>query len=123
VLSTGEATAFAASGNDVEPELERFLALTVGGPIIGIFPSCVHEQETIQMNIGVLLIAYTDGVPEALRPDEEEFGEERLYRIVDESADLSADRISETIVESVREWCRDKPLHDDLTLVVMMKVR
>ena len=119
VLATGEATAFAATGNDVEPELERFLALTVGGPIIGIFPSCVYEQETIQMNIGDLLIAYTDGVTEALSPDEEEFGEARLYRIVDESADLSADQISETIVESVREWCQDKPLHDDLTLVVM----
>ena len=56
---------------------------------------------------------------EALSPDEEEFGEARLYRVVDDSAHLSADQISETIVGSVRDWCQDKPLHDDLTLVVM----
>jgi len=66
-----------------------------------------------------LLVAYTDGVTEARNADDQEFGEERLRAIVNVSADVRAQELSERIVQSVREWCGDVPPHDDLTLVVM----
>lgn len=93
--------------------------LTKGGPIIGAFSNCVYEQETIQLESGDLLVAYTDGVTEARDADDHEFGEARLRGIIDSSAILPAQQLSERIVESVREWCGDVPPHDDLTLVVM----
>ena len=93
--------------------------LTTGGPIIGAFNNCVYEQETIQMQSGDLLVAYTDGVTEARNADDQEFGEESLQRIIDSSAHVPAQELSERIIESVREWCGDVPPHDDLTLVVM----
>jgi phosphoserine phosphatase RsbU/P len=93
--------------------------LTKGGPIIGAFNNCVYEQETIQMESGDLLVAYTDGVTEARNADDQEFGEEMLQKIVDSSTFMHAHDISERIVESVREWCGDIPPYDDLTLVVM----
>lgn len=96
-----------------------FQLLTTGGPIIGAFNNCVYEQETIQMQRGDLLVAYTDGVTEARNNDDQEFGEESLQRIIDSSAHVPAQELSERIVESVREWCGDVPPHDDLTLVVM----
>ncbi|MEK6321770.1 MAG: SpoIIE family protein phosphatase [Acidobacteriota bacterium] len=96
--------------------------LTKGGPIIGAFDDCVYEQETIQMESGDLLVAYTDGVTEARDADDIEFGEASLRRIIDSSAHVPAHELSERIVQSVRDWCGDVPPHDDLTLVVM-KVR
>jgi len=96
--------------------------LTKGGPIIGAFNNCVYEQETIQMESGDLLVAYTDGVTEARNADDQEFGETSLEQIINRSAHVPAHELSERIVESVREWCGDVPPHDDLTLVVM-KVR
>ncbi|HEX8087817.1 MAG TPA: SpoIIE family protein phosphatase [Blastocatellia bacterium] len=93
--------------------------LTTGGPIIGAFPFSVYQQETIQMESGDLLLAYTDGVTEAFNPVEEEFGEERLRQFAASSAHLSAQALTEKIVETVSEWCQDTPQHDDLTLVVM----
>jgi sigma-B regulation protein RsbU (phosphoserine phosphatase) len=93
--------------------------LTKGGPIIGAFNDCVYEQETIQMERGDLLVAYTDGVTEARNADDQEFGEASLRRIIDSSAHLPAQRLSEQIVDRVRQWCGDVPPHDDLTLVVM----
>jgi phosphoserine phosphatase RsbU/P len=101
---------------------DEFDLLTSGGPIIGVFDSCDYEQETIQMQSGDLLVAYTDGVTEAINEDEEEFGENRLRQIIAASASLSAQDLTDKIVESVREYCRDTPQQDDLTLVVM-KVR
>jgi len=93
--------------------------LTKGGPIIGAFHESAYEQETVQLERGDLLVAYTDGVTEARNADDQEFGEERLRAIVNVSADVRAQELSERIVQSVREWCGDVPPHDDLTLVVM----
>jgi sigma-B regulation protein RsbU (phosphoserine phosphatase) len=93
--------------------------LTTGGPIIGAFPFSVYRQETIQMESGDLLLAYTDGVTEAFNPAGEEFGEERLRQLVASSAHLSAQTLTEKIVDAVNEWCQDTPQHDDLTLVAM----
>lgn len=93
--------------------------LTTGGPIIGAFDDCVYEQETIQMESGDLLVAYTDGVTEARDAEDVEFGEESLQHIIDSSVNVPAHELSERIVQSVREWCGEVPPHDDLTLVVM----
>lgn len=93
--------------------------LTTGGPIIGAFNTSDYQQETIQMEHGDLLVAYTDGVTEARNAQDQEFGEARLRRIIDSSTHAPSQELSERIVQSVREWCGEIPPHDDLTLVVM----
>ena len=105
-----------------EPALTDVTLLTKGGPIIGAFSDCVYEQETVQMESGDLLVAYTDGVTEARNDDDQEFGEANLQRIIDSFSYMPAQELSQRIVDSVREWRGDVPPHDDLTLVVM-KVR
>ncbi len=125
-LSAGQAATFdrrpemMGDGND--DYLSRFSLLTTGGPIIGAFHHSCYEQESIAMQNGDLLVAYTDGVTEARNPNEQEFGEERLQSLLAQVSHLSAQEITERVVESVRQWCGDMPQHDDLTLVVM-KVR
>ncbi len=93
--------------------------LTSGGPVIGVFSDCVYEQETIQMQSGDVLVAFTDGVTEAFNPEGEEFGECRLEKVLAASAHLSAEEISASIVERVRQWCGHAPQHDDLTFLVL----
>lgn len=96
--------------------------LTAGGPMIGAFDNCEYEQQSLQLNEGDILVAYTDGVTEALTHLDEEFGEERLRKLVASSLSLSASELMSRITETVHDWCGDRPLQDDLTLVVM-KVR
>ncbi|MGP8243424.1 MAG: SpoIIE family protein phosphatase [Bryobacteraceae bacterium] len=48
---------------------------------------------------GDVLVAYTDGVVEALNPQREEFGEERLRDIVRSSLSLGAAEICRRIAE------------------------
>ena len=47
-----------------------------------------------------------------------EFGEERLRSIIIESMQLTARGLTERIIASVKDWQRDSPRHDDITLVV-----
>lgn len=93
--------------------------LTTGGPVIGLFDDFIYEQETIQTERGDVIVAYTDGLTEALNPKGIEYGEDRLHALIAAHAHLPAEELTETIVRTLREWCLDTPQHDDMTLVVM----
>jgi sigma-B regulation protein RsbU (phosphoserine phosphatase) len=93
--------------------------LTTGGPVIGTFLDGPYEQESIQMERGDLLVAYTDGVTEAMNAEDVEFGEARLRSIIVESLSLTARELADRIIANVREWQGDAPQHDDITLIVL----
>ena len=101
------------------PDTQSINPLTTGGPVLGAFLSCNYEQEEVRLNCGDMLVAYTDGVTESLNAEGEEFGEYRLRNIILQYRHLSAQELTEQIVETAREWRSDIPQHDDLTLVVM----
>ncbi len=93
--------------------------LTTGGMIIGMFPVASYEDATVSLNSGDLLLAFTDGVTEALNAVEEEFGEERLKHLVRDLAHLPVEDITARISQELRRWIGEAPQHDDLTFVVM----
>jgi sigma-B regulation protein RsbU (phosphoserine phosphatase) len=109
----------AATGLEVGANGFLVKLLETGGPVIGMFESCDYEHEILEVCSGDILIAYTDGVTEALDPRGEEFGIVNLQSVAALSAHLSADELKERIVARVREWCRETPQSDDMTLVVM----
>jgi phosphoserine phosphatase RsbU/P len=95
------------------------LKLSTGGPVLGVFDDCYYEQETVEMCAGDVLVAYTDGVTEALNAAGEEFGEKRLQSALIETAHSSADKIRAHLVERLRAWAMGAAAHDDLTFIVM----
>jgi len=95
------------------------IKLFTGGSFIGMFEQFSYEQETIRMQPGDLLVAYTDGVTEANNVSGEEFGEARLQEMLASVAHLPADEIRNEVVREVREWCAGAPQYDDLTFVVL----
>ena len=64
-------------------------------------------------------MAFTDGVPEALNPAEEEFGEDRLKELLRRVAHLPIRDITATISKELRAWIADAPQYDDITFVVL----
>jgi putative ABC transport system permease protein len=96
--------------------------LSVGGTVVGMFPDMDYQEATVELCPGDVLLAFTDGVPEAHNPENEEFGEERLQQLLRETAHLPADEISARISAEMKNWIRDAEQYDDLTFIVM-KVR
>ena len=101
------------------PEIEQ---LSVGGTVVGMFPEMDYEEATVELCPGDVLLVFTDGVPEAHNPENEEFGEERLQQLLRQTAHLPADEISARISAEMKDWIRDAEQYDDLTFIVM-KVR
>jgi serine phosphatase RsbU (regulator of sigma subunit) len=108
-----------SSADSNSPEIEQ---LSVGGTVVGMFPDMDYEEATVELCPGDVLLAFTDGVPEAHNPEDEEFGEERLQQLLRQTAHLRADEISARISAEMKDWIRDAEQYDDLTFIVM-KVR
>ena len=93
--------------------------LAAGGMIIGMFPFASYQESVVSLHAGDVLIAFTDGVTEALNSAEEEFGEERLKALIRRVAPLPITEITDAIAQELRHWIDDATQHDDLTFVVM----
>ncbi len=93
--------------------------LATGGMIIGMFPSANYEESVVDLNPGDVLMAFTDGVTEALNPAEEEFGEQRLKELLLRVVHLPIFEITAAVSKELRSWIADAPQHDDLTFIVM----
>jgi serine phosphatase RsbU (regulator of sigma subunit) len=108
-----------STAGSAPPQIEE---LTVGGTVVGMFPETEYEEATVELFPGDVLLAFTDGVPEAHNPENEEFGEERLQRQLRQTAHLPANEISARLSDEMKDWIRDAEQYDDLTFIVM-KVR
>ncbi|MBV9501790.1 MAG: SpoIIE family protein phosphatase [Acidobacteriaceae bacterium] len=93
--------------------------LATGGMIIGMFPSASYQESVIDLYPGDVLMAFTDGVTEALNPAEEEFGELRLKELLVRVAHLPMPEITAAISKELRAWIADAPQHDDITFIVL----
>jgi phosphoserine phosphatase RsbU/P len=105
-----------SAADTAAPDIEE---LTVGGTVVGMFPEMTYEEASVELYPGDVLLAFTDGVPEAHNPENEEFGEERLRDLLRNVAHLTASEISARISAEMKHWIRDAEQYDDLTFIVM----
>jgi len=96
--------------------------LAASGTIIGMFPESQYEEAVLQLRSGDVFLVFTDGVPEALNPRDEEFGEDRLKSALRELAQFPVDEMASRLLQRLKNWIDDAAQYDDLTFV-LMKVR
>lgn len=79
------------------------------------------EEKTLYLKTGDSLVLYTDGITETKNQEREMFGEKRLIKLVNHFSHQTAERLSETIYNSVLKFSRslDKKFEDDLTLFIL----
>jgi sigma-B regulation protein RsbU (phosphoserine phosphatase) len=92
--------------------------LQAGGGVLGVFPQQKFSSGAAQLAPGDRLILYTDGVTEACDAAEEEFGEVRLLRLLQEHRLAAASALQEKILAVAGEFSSGH-WHDDATLLVL----
>ncbi|UCE20020.1 MAG: PP2C family protein-serine/threonine phosphatase [Gemmatimonadota bacterium] len=83
-----------------------------------IFKQVIAEDH-MDIAPGDVLIFYTDGFTEAINWRKEEFGEERLFDLIDRNRDKSAGEIVSAIEQEIRAFIGDTSQRDDMTMVVL----
>ena len=93
--------------------------LDAGGGVLGLFPETSFSQATVTLQSGDLVIAYTDGLSEAMNAQGQLWGEARLIQTAEESAGLSATDTVDALLEAVSAFASGAPQRDDIALVVL----
>jgi sigma-B regulation protein RsbU (phosphoserine phosphatase) len=92
-----------------------------GGTVVGLLDNQVYEQETVALEVGDLVIAYSDGVTEP-ENDFGEFGEDRLLEVVRQYQNEPLSVISAEVMRALDAWIGGGEQPDDITLVLARKV-
>ena len=77
------------------------------------------EEVTLPLSRGDLFVLYTDGISEAMNPQGDCFGDQRLVELVQRHADLTSDALRERILSEVHTFAGDAAQHDDMTMVLV----
>lgn len=96
--------------------------LDTGGPVIGLMEDCVYSQGTVTLEPGDVLVAYTDGISEAMNAADEEFGEDRLQDAVRPNRTAPARDVIDRLMRAADTFVAGAPQHDDMTVIVVRVV-
>ncbi|MDW8298167.1 MAG: GAF domain-containing protein [Anaerolineae bacterium] len=102
-----------ADGSSVE--------LTAKGIALGVIENIKLEKKTCVMASGDILVAYTDGITDALRSDGTEFGVIGLHNTVLHHRQRSAVEIEQAIIQALDKFTGNEPPFDDVTLIVIKR--
>lgn len=92
--------------------------LETGGAPVGIFPDWNYQEGVVHLEPGDMVLAYTDGVIEAVNPNGEEWGVEGLRTAVAETDARSAEDMVHATFTLMDEFSRGCQ-RDDATVVAL----
>jgi serine phosphatase RsbU (regulator of sigma subunit) len=97
----------------------RVFRLGDGGPVIGLLAGAVYKEQTLQLLPADILLAFTDGISEAMNTTDDEWGETRMIAEAQAHADLNAEELLQRLFRAVDAFAVGAPQHDDMTIVVL----
>ncbi|MBN2355338.1 SpoIIE family protein phosphatase [candidate division KSB1 bacterium] len=77
------------------------------------------EEKTIYLAANDILVLCTDGVTEAMDVKKMEFGENRLSDVLMRSRADTMENLQKSILAELKQFVRNAPPHDDVTLVLV----
>jgi steroid delta-isomerase-like uncharacterized protein len=92
--------------------------LTEGGPMLGVFEEADFPAETVHLSPGDTLVSFSDGVTDAVAPDGNDFGIERLVASVAGAYGQRPAEVLARLFDTVREFSGTAAPVDDVTMVV-----
>jgi len=88
---------------------------------LGVFPDFEYKMQSCTLSKGERLVLYTDGVTEAEREDQSQYGEPKLLEWAEESCrqSYSASEACNSLYESICEFTRGNNQNDDITIMTI----
>lgn len=97
--------------------IEEFGEEAVGVPI-GVIDEFPYDVLTRTVEKGETCVIYTDGVSEAMNPNSDLYGVDRLRELMQASQGGHADELGKTILADVRKFADGRDQNDDITIMV-----
>lgn len=105
-----------------QPGSSRTEALMPTGPALGLTEQAEYLERSARLDPGRALTLYTDGLPEAFNAAGDQFGQERLERLVVQADGRSAQNLLRSLRDDLHAFLGEAPASDDVTLVTLRRV-
>ena len=103
-------------------KFDNFTSLQPTGPLLGPAPHSKFETDSINFHKGDILVIYSDGIVESANDKYDFYGEDRLKKIILESAALKPKVIATAILDDVLRFSTSESQYqDDKTIVVIKR--
>lgn len=104
--------------------LERVDTIDLGFPIgleFDITDFIAHREITLE--IGDVVVLYTDGITEAEDPKKQQYGMDRLCEVIRQHHLSTSREIKELIIQDLMRHIGEQKIFDDITLVVIKRMK
>ncbi|HMI52795.1 MAG TPA: SpoIIE family protein phosphatase [Candidatus Saccharimonadales bacterium] len=98
---------------------EAIESFTEGSYPVGLVPGAEYTAVCLKLEPGDTLVLFSDGVTEAMDPDEQLFGVPRLRDVLTGQTECPLDDIQKCVLEAVENFTRGARQADDLTLLIV----
>ena len=98
------------------------LRLEEGGTVVGLMPEGSWAQGQVRLELGDLLVLFTDGISEAMSAADEEWGVDRLVAALRTTCSAPSRVTLDSLMASADAFVAGAPQHDDMTLIVMRAI-
>lgn len=91
--------------------------------VFGLMEDVPYREQTLTLNPGDSIYLYTDGVTEALNPEQELFGDDRLYEILNRHRAQAGEpeTFVQAIYREVQAFADGEPQADDITMLYVTR--
>lgn len=89
--------------------------------MVGVVDGLTYISENARLDIGDVLVMYTDGVNEAFNANFEEYGDTRMAQLLATLQDKSCREIIDAQFADVKAFAGDAPQSDDITLMTLKR--
>lgn len=90
-----------------------------GGLALGMMADAEYTAARVTLEPGDLLLAFSDGMTEAMDTAGDEWGETRLVEALEAAGTARARTVAEAVLASADRFTHGAPQHDDMTLAVV----
>jgi len=94
-------------------------AFTEGSYPVGLVPEAQYTAACLKLEPGDTLVLFTDGVTEAMDPDDQLFGVPRLKQVLTGQLQCPLEDLQKCVLEAVENFTRGARQADDLTLLIV----
>lgn len=103
-------------------QADRLIEFERTGPALGILNEYAYTQQSVRLEPGDFILFFTDGVTDALNPAGEDFGEERLRRVIIEHRQRAASEIVAALEHALWSFTDHQTPADDVTIVLVKRL-
>ncbi|MCL6612829.1 MAG: SpoIIE family protein phosphatase [Peptococcaceae bacterium] len=89
------------------------------GIALGVMDSFIFASHSFTMQNGDTILLYTDGINEAMNPEGELFGEERLAEVIRNHSHAGAAGLTNGLINAVRAFAGRAEQSDDITVLAL----